>query len=117
MVRVAAAGRRAALDVGVELLCLAERLGAREDAFGNLGSELAAVLGSAGLKDDGLALGRARDVERACHREELAAMVEGVELALVEEDSAGLVAGESIVLVGISEPLHDSEVLAGAPVA
>ena len=48
------------------------------DVRPDLGLVVAALIGVTGLEDDGLALRRPLDVERACDREVLADVTEGV---------------------------------------
>ncbi len=90
---------------------------ADEDGVGALGGEALAILRGAGLEDHRLALGRALDVERPLHLEELALVVERVQLVRIDEDAALLVGDVGVVLPGVPEPLHHVQVLARQPIA
>ena len=77
-----------------------------EDDLGGFGRELAAVVGRAGLHDDGLTLRRARNVERPADVVELPVVIEHVHLAAIEEDAALLVAEERVLVPGIPQRLR-----------
>ena len=64
MIRIAAAGSDARLDIGVKGLSLGRAADHAKDHLRCLGGELETRLGSSGLHDHGPALHRPRDVER-----------------------------------------------------
>ena len=107
----------AALHVGVERLAGLDVRQRGEHHFGGLGGELAAGVGGAGLHDHRPALHRARDVERAAHREVFALVVEHVHLVGVEEHAALDVADEGVVGPAVPQAGDDVVELAGALVA
>ncbi len=90
---------------------------AHEDGVGPLGGEVAAVLGGASLEDHRLALAGAGDIERPLHRQELALVVQGVELRRVEEDAAFLVIDERVVLPAVPKTLRHVQVFGRQAVA
>jgi hypothetical protein len=90
---------------------------AHEDRVGALGGQVAAVLRGAGLEDHRLALGRAGDVQRALHRQELALVTQGVQLVGIEEHAAGLVVDQGVVFPAVPETLDDVQILGRQAVA
>jgi hypothetical protein len=106
-----------ALEVAVQGLRLLERLAGGEDHLGPARREVLAVLGGAGLDQHRVALRRARDVERPAHREELALVIEDVELVGIEVAPRRLVVEERVVLPRIPQAGDDLHELAGAAVA
>ena len=94
---IAAGLLHAALHVGAERLAGLHVRQRGEHHLGGLGGELAAGVGGAGLHDHRPALHRARDVERAAHREIFSLVVEHVHLVGIEEHAALDVADEGVV--------------------
>ena len=80
VVAIAAELVHAALDVGIELLPVAEAAAAGEHGLRGLRGKLPAVIGRAGLDDHRPALHRAGDVERAAHREIFSLVIQHVHL-------------------------------------
>ena len=117
LLRVAALGGGAALEVVVERLALRDGGGVGEDALADRGAQVAALLGVACLEDDRLALRGPGDVQRADDLEVLALVVECVLPARVEEGAGAAVAGERVCLVGVPQALGDLDELQAAGVA
>ena len=84
---------------------------------GRRGSQLASLLRSAGLHDNGMNLGQASDVQRPAHGEEPALVVQHVHLGFIEEPAGLLVEGEGILLPAVPETLHHLDELGGSRVA
>ena len=84
---------RPALYVGIEVLSLLQRRAGGEYDFRRFRRKLASGIRSTGLDDDGPALDRTRDVERAADRQELALVVQDVQLFRIEEQAAFLSRG------------------------
>ena len=76
-----------------------------ENRLGELGGELLAVVGRAGLHEHRLALRRTRHVERAAHRIVFSLVIEVMHLVRLEEQPAVLVAHERIVVPAIPQAL------------
>ena len=109
--------RIAALHVGIEGAADFEVRLRGEHHLRRLGRKLAAGIGGAGLHDHRPALDRARDVERAAHRQIFALVVEHVHLGGIEVDAALDVADEGIVGPAIPQAGHHVVELARARVA
>src|SRR5580700_316822 len=101
-----AVSRGAALDVGVEGAARFEILLHRERDLGGFAGKIAAVVGLAGLHDDGMALGRAMHGERPAHRKMLALVVEEMQLCRIEIDAAVLVGDDGAVFKTVPQPEH-----------
>ena len=97
MLGIAADLFHASLHVRIEPLGIGDMRPGREHDLGRLGRKLAAGIGGAGLDDDGPALDRPGDIERAAHREVFPLVVQHVQLVGVEIDAAVDVAHEGIV--------------------
>ncbi len=117
LLRVAALGGGAALEVVVERLALGDGGGMGEDALADRGPQVAALLGVACLEDDRLALRGPGDVQRADDLEVLALVVQRVLPGRVEEGAGTAVAGERAFLVGVPQALGDLDELQAAGVA
>ena len=85
-----------------------------EHRLRGLGGELPAGLRRAGLHDHRPALDRARDVERAAHREVFALVAEHVHLGGIEIDAVLDVADEGVVRPAVPQAGHDVVELARA---
>ena len=116
MIRIAAVGCHARLNIGVEGLALGEAAGRAEDDLRRLGGELATRLGSSGLHDHRPALHRPRDVERAANREVRSVKVEHVEFGGIEEYAALHVTHEGVVRSAIPQSGDHVAIFAGAGV-
>ena len=103
VVAIAAKLVHAALDVGIELLPVAEAAAAGEHGFRGFRGQLPAVVGGAGLHDHRPALHRAGDVERAAHREIFSLVIEHVHLGGIEIKPLFDVAHEGVVGKGIPQ--------------
>jgi len=104
LVRVAADTADAGLQVGVELLRVAERLLGGEHRLGVPGGELPAVVRRARLDQERAALRRPGHVERPADLEELALVVDLVDAAVVGVDARRLVAEFRAVLPAVPQP-------------
>ncbi len=102
----------ALLDVGVVGLRLVDVAEWAEDHVGDAGGQVAPIVGLPGLDDHGVALRRARHIQRTLHREPLVLVFERVDLAGVD-----LAVDKRIVLPGIPQLLDQRHKLAGAVVA
>ena len=112
---IAAGLLHAALHVGAKRLAGLHVRQRGEHHLGGFGGELAPDVGGAGLHDHRPALHRARDVERAFHRQVFALVVEHMHLVGIEEDAALDVADEGVVGPGIPQAGDDVIELARAP--
>jgi hypothetical protein len=81
------------------------------DHVGVGGGDLLALLGRAGLHQDRPALRRRRRVERAAHREVLAAVIEHVELGRVVELARRLVVDEGVRFPAVPQAGDDVDEL------
>lgn len=117
VVAVAAGGRDAALDVGVELLGGLQVSRRAEHHLGCFGGELSAWLRLTGLDDDGPALHWSCYVEGAAHFQLFALVVQDVHLLGVEVDAALLIAGECIIGKAVPQTGHDIVEFSGPFVA
>src|SRR5262245_23104564 len=88
-----------------------------EDRFRKSGCELASLVGSTGLHQHWVTLGRTRNVERSAHLTILSDVIEIVHLFRVEEQTAFLVPYEGVVVPGIPKAFHDRRELVRALVA
>ena len=96
--------------IGLELL-----LGV--DQVGDAGPQILPGAGGAGLRDDGVALDGACHVQRALHLQQLAVVVQRVQLGRVEVAAPLLVADECVVLPAIPKAEHDIHELFSPAVA
>src|SRR5258708_2002330 len=100
----------------IKVLRALEGLVRRENHLADVAGESNAVGRSARLRQHGITLRRARDVDGAADGEILALVLQNVELFCIDEHAALLVAHKSIVLPAVPEPLHDIDELPGPAV-
>src|SRR5471032_1604839 len=89
----------------------------RKHGVGVSGGQVLAILRGARLEQDWPPLRSASDIERTFHRKVLALVVQRMQLGRIEEDTAGTVTYERIVLPRIPQALGDFEVLSGNAIA
>ena len=106
-----------AFQTPVENAGLLQRLLGGEDDIGRAGCQRLAGLGRARLDHDGVALRRARCIQRAFDAEMRALVVQRVQLGGVEVHTAVLVAHDGIVLPAVPQPLDHVDKLAGHRIA
>ena len=103
---VAAKSVHAALDIGIELLTVAEAAAAGEHRLCGFRRQLPAVVGRPGLNDDRPALHRAGDVERSAHAEIFALVIEHVHPGGIEIEARLDVSDKSVVGEGVPQARH-----------
>ena len=117
ILRRPAPSRQPCLDPGVECLRLRAAALHGVDDLRRARGQVLSGSGRAGLGDHGVALDRARRVQRPPHGQVLAAVVQRVQARRVEIAAARLVADEGVVLPAVPQPEHDVDVLLGPAIA
>ncbi len=97
----------AAVESGRLVLGLVLRI----DQVGNAGAQILPGTRGAGLRDHGIALNGPRDVQRTLHLQDLALVVQRVQLGRIEVASVLLVADERVVLPAVPKAKDDVDEL------